>query len=188
MVFPAPLAAPVHRPTWRRRLDGRSCWCWTSAVSRNPPRRWSRGVRPMTQGSARRRRAQPGRQCPSCSPCQRSDRGAGVPVVGALPRSDGIALPERHLGLVQAGETTDLDERLERMADFVAEHTQIDAIRSLAARGRPPRLVGCRSRCLAAGTAYCRRPGCGVLVPVSASAARLAGGGRGDPLFLAACR
>jgi cobyrinic acid a,c-diamide synthase len=57
----------------------------------------------------------------------------GIPVVGALPRSDSVALPERHLGLVQAGETSDLDERLERMADFVAGHTRLDAIRSLAA-------------------------------------------------------
>jgi cobyrinic acid a,c-diamide synthase len=56
----------------------------------------------------------------------------GIPVVGALPRSDGIALPERHLGLVQANETTDLDARLEQMAAFVAEHTKIDAIRALA--------------------------------------------------------
>ena len=57
----------------------------------------------------------------------------GIPVVGALPRSDSIALPERHLGLVQATETTDLDRRLEQMADFVCENTRLDAIRSLAA-------------------------------------------------------
>ena len=57
-----------------------------------------------------------------------------IPVVGALPRSDVIALPERHLGLVQAGETSDLDVRLEQLAAFVADHTQIDAIRALAAR------------------------------------------------------
>ncbi|HTJ64948.1 MAG TPA: cobyrinate a,c-diamide synthase [Alphaproteobacteria bacterium] len=59
----------------------------------------------------------------------------GIPVVGALPRSEGIALPERHLGLVQAGETADLDSRLDAIADFVAEHTRIDAIRGLAAAG-----------------------------------------------------
>jgi cobyrinic acid a,c-diamide synthase len=57
----------------------------------------------------------------------------GIPVAGALPRSDSIALPERHLGLVQATETGGLDERLERMADFVAEHARLDAIRALAA-------------------------------------------------------
>jgi cobyrinic acid a,c-diamide synthase len=57
----------------------------------------------------------------------------GIPVAGALPRSDGIALPERHLGLVQATETSDLERRLEQMADFVAAHTRIDAIQCLAA-------------------------------------------------------
>lgn len=60
----------------------------------------------------------------------------GIPVVGALPRSDSIALPERHLGLVQAGETSDLEVRLDRMAAFVAEHTRIDALRALASGGR----------------------------------------------------
>ena len=61
--------------------------------------------------------------------------GLGIPVVGALPRSDSIALPERHLGLVQAGETSDLDVRLDRIAAFVAEHTKIDVIRAMASRG-----------------------------------------------------
>jgi cobyrinic acid a,c-diamide synthase len=59
----------------------------------------------------------------------------GIPVVGAMPRSEDVALPERHLGLVQAGETGDLERRLDEMADFVEAHTRIDAIRSLAAVG-----------------------------------------------------
>lgn len=69
----------------------------------------------------------------------------GIPVVGALPRSDSIALPERHLGLVQAGETSDLDRRLEQMADFVSEHTRIDAIRSLAASTAAPAGFGAQT-------------------------------------------
>ncbi|WP_168563461.1 cobyrinate a,c-diamide synthase [Rhizobacter sp. SG703] len=36
---------------------------------------------------------------------------------GALPRDEQIALPERHLGLVQASELDDLDARLDRAAD-----------------------------------------------------------------------
>ncbi len=61
----------------------------------------------------------------------------GIPVVGTLPRSNSIKLPERHLGLVQADETNELDERLERIAAFVAEHTRIDSIQALASPGHP---------------------------------------------------
>ena len=57
----------------------------------------------------------------------------GVPVVGALPRNDTIALPERHLGLVQAGETEALEARLEAIADFVETH--VDCVRVLALAG-----------------------------------------------------
>ncbi len=60
----------------------------------------------------------------------------GIQVVGALPRSTDIALPERHLGLVQAGETRDLDARLDRIADFIALHTWVDKIRLLAGAGQ----------------------------------------------------
>jgi cobyrinic acid a,c-diamide synthase len=62
----------------------------------------------------------------------------GIPVVGTMPRSSDVALPERHLGLVQAGETGDLDRRLEQMADFVTANTKIDAIRALATAGANP--------------------------------------------------
>jgi cobyrinic acid a,c-diamide synthase len=59
----------------------------------------------------------------------------GIPVVGRLPRSASVALPERHLGLVQASETAALDDHLDRMADFVLEHCDIAAIQALASPG-----------------------------------------------------
>jgi cobyrinic acid a,c-diamide synthase len=65
-------------------------------------------------------------------------RALGIPVVGALPRSDAIALPERHLGLIQAGETADLDARLDRIAGFITEHADVAAIRALAATHPTP--------------------------------------------------
>ena len=55
----------------------------------------------------------------------------GLPVLGALPRQADIALPERHLGLVQAEETA--DARLDALAGFVAEHVDLDALLALAA-------------------------------------------------------
>ena len=56
----------------------------------------------------------------------------GVPVVGSLPRNDTIALPERHLGLVQAGETEALEARLETIADFVAANVDCGRVLALA--------------------------------------------------------
>ena len=41
---------------------------------------------------------------------------------GALPRTAEIDLPERHLGLLQAAELPDLDQRLARAAQLWAEH------------------------------------------------------------------
>jgi cobyrinic acid a,c-diamide synthase len=56
----------------------------------------------------------------------------GLTCFGALPRRADLALPERHLGLVQATETGDLDERLDRIADAVASAVDLDAILSTA--------------------------------------------------------
>jgi cobyrinic acid a,c-diamide synthase len=61
-----------------------------------------------------------------------------LPMLGWLPRDPALALPERHLGLVQACETADLDERLERAADVVAENVLLDRLVALA---RPSALV-----------------------------------------------
>jgi cobyrinic acid a,c-diamide synthase len=56
----------------------------------------------------------------------------GVPILGVLPRQQHLALPERHLGLVQAEETADLERRLEAMADFVSDHIDLALLRSIA--------------------------------------------------------
>jgi cobyrinic acid a,c-diamide synthase len=61
----------------------------------------------------------------------------GVPILGAIPRDASLALPERHLGLVQAGEHGDLAARLDRLADLADRHLDLDAIQALAV---PPRL------------------------------------------------
>lgn len=60
-----------------------------------------------------------------------------LPVVGALPREPALELPERHLGLVQACEHPALETVLERAADLVEAHVDLDRLRRIA---RPPSL------------------------------------------------
>jgi cobyrinic acid a,c-diamide synthase len=57
----------------------------------------------------------------------------GVPVVGALPRDDDLTIPERHLGLVQAGEHADLAARLDALADFAERHVNLDDVIGMSA-------------------------------------------------------
>ncbi|MBA2126755.1 cobyrinic acid a,c-diamide synthase [Hyphomicrobium methylovorum] len=59
----------------------------------------------------------------------------GLPVVGALPRTPTIILPERHLGLVQAEETEALEARLDALADFVEAHVDVGRLAGLALSG-----------------------------------------------------
>ena len=42
--------------------------------------------------------------------------------LGALPRDDKLALPERHLGLIVADELSDIDARIDALADAWAQH------------------------------------------------------------------
>lgn len=63
----------------------------------------------------------------------------GLPVLGALPRSADMALPERHLGLVQAMEHADLNGFLGRAAALVGTCADVAALRALARPARPAR-------------------------------------------------
>jgi cobyrinic acid a,c-diamide synthase len=54
------------------------------------------------------------------------------PVLGYLPPDPVLALPERHLGLVQADERADLEAFLERAADHVERHVDLDQLVKLA--------------------------------------------------------
>jgi cobyrinic acid a,c-diamide synthase len=62
-----------------------------------------------------------------------------LPILGWIPRDAALALPERHLGLIQARETAALDERIRHAARTVAEHVDIAALIRLA---RPSPLAG----------------------------------------------
>ena len=56
----------------------------------------------------------------------------GIPVFGAVPREADLALPERHLGLVQAGEHADLHALIDRLATMAEQHLDLDAIMASA--------------------------------------------------------
>ena len=60
---------------------------------------------------------------------------AGIPVLGVLPRRGDLALPERHLGLIQAVEHPDLDAAIKGYAEFLSEHVDLAAIRAAAEAG-----------------------------------------------------
>ena len=51
-----------------------------------------------------------------------------VPVMGAVPRDEKLILPERHLGLVQAGEHADLAARLDALAQAAERFIDLDAV------------------------------------------------------------
>ncbi|WP_336970603.1 cobyrinate a,c-diamide synthase [Sphingobium aromaticiconvertens] len=58
---------------------------------------------------------------------------AGIRVLGALPRRSDLTLPERHLGLVQAGEHDRLDALMADYAALIRAHVDLSAIRQAAA-------------------------------------------------------
>lgn len=64
----------------------------------------------------------------------------GIEWLGTLPRDAEITLPERHLGLVQAGEIADLDQRIDRAAALLPEAALWlpEAIRFAAPEAPPP--------------------------------------------------
>ncbi len=66
---------------------------------------------------------------------------AGVPVLGIMPRSRGLEIPSRHLGLVPAGERP-LEQKLTRIIEHVQENVDIDALLSLAGAAAGPEAAG----------------------------------------------
>ncbi|MCU9839042.1 cobyrinate a,c-diamide synthase [Ruegeria sp. WL0004] len=62
---------------------------------------------------------------------------AGLPVLGVLPRRGDLALPERHLGLIQAVEHPDLEAAIAGYAAFLREHVNLEAIKGAAASSGP---------------------------------------------------
>lgn len=56
------------------------------------------------------------------------------PVLGCLPRSEELALPERHLGLVTAEDAGCEDAFFARLADWIERHVDLEALLVMAAQ------------------------------------------------------
>lgn len=79
--------------------------------------------------------------------------------LGALPRDAALALPERHLGLVAAGELGDIDARLDALADAWATHASAElpppvSFPAASRASTPKHLKGCRIA-IARDAAFC---------------------------------
>jgi cobyrinic acid a,c-diamide synthase len=66
-------------------------------------------------------------------------RQIDLPLLGLVPRDPRLQLPERHLGLVQAGEHGDLARFLDDAADHLERHVDIAALREVAGSAMSPR-------------------------------------------------
>ena len=79
--------------------------------------------------------------------------------LGALPRDAALALPERHLGLVSAGEVGDIDARLDALADAWQHHASVALPPPVAFAPAPARAVGASLRgvriAIARDAAFC---------------------------------
>lgn len=62
---------------------------------------------------------------------------ANVDVFGVIPKQTDFVLPERHLGLVQARENPDIDLQIDRIADRIEMHVDIDAVRRVSRQTVP---------------------------------------------------
>ncbi|MGE3307768.1 MAG: cobyrinate a,c-diamide synthase, partial [Rhizobiaceae bacterium] len=64
--------------------------------------------------------------------CAEAIEALGLPVLGAVMRDPALALPERHLGLVQASEHVALEAFIGKMADTIAASVDLDRLLALA--------------------------------------------------------
>lgn len=55
--------------------------------------------------------------------------GIGMPVIGVVPRDEKLALPSRHLGLVQAQERGDIAAFVAHAAQVMASHIDLDSLK-----------------------------------------------------------
>ncbi|MBQ5707887.1 MAG: cobyrinate a,c-diamide synthase [Peptococcaceae bacterium] len=60
-----------------------------------------------------------------------------VPVLGVLPKNKAVEIPDRHLGLIPAGEQDMLHTRIETLGNLVKENVDLEALLRVAQHARP---------------------------------------------------
>ena len=60
-----------------------------------------------------------------------------VPVLGVLPKNKAVEIPDRHLGLIPAGEQDMLHTRIETLGNLVKENVDLEALLQVAQNARP---------------------------------------------------
>ena len=69
--------------------------------------------------------------------CTQAIEAVGLSVVGSIARDPRLSMPERHLGLVQAGEHDALEAFIDGLATVMAQSIDLDAVMALAAPFAP---------------------------------------------------
>src|SRR5437764_3330717 len=103
----------------------------------------------------------------------------GLPTLGSLPHDPSLAVPERHLGLVPAGENGLSPSTLERLTELVLQRFDLQAIRAIAGSATPLPAPGEVSHQTLAPSASIRAGGPAALPPTGGE--QPAGGGSGRP-------
>ncbi len=68
---------------------------------------------------------------------QSIERYCDVPVLGLLPKSERVAIPDRHLGLIPAGEQDALRERVASLGELARENIDLDRLLEIAGSAEP---------------------------------------------------
>lgn len=61
----------------------------------------------------------------------------GIPIMGMIPRDPALDLPDRHLGLIQAGEQPDLNQQIDRAAALIEAEIDLESLVAHAAPTAP---------------------------------------------------
>ena len=71
----------------------------------------------------------------------------GVKIIGCLPYVEGAEFSSRHLGLYTAGEISDINQRIEKIADALEDSLDFEAFEELCDRGPEVSILTCRKTC-----------------------------------------